>query len=174
MSFLVYLGLGHVVAWVLLYQHPGFWARTDNKAIREDGSQDSLHDKFHRQRLATRAVIIHVIALLCSLPAWGHWNYLLSSFATLSVLGWALFGVRFNPQLSLARGLPEWYVSFGSDPADFPDGYLAQKARTRFPLDSLVKQQLYASRLLQDYTEGAEIGLCLFYLVAVGLTLWLA
>lgn len=87
--------------------YPLWEARIDFKAIRDDGSQDSLGFKWHRQS----ATVTGLVILAVSAPAlWMNaWIFLLTVFY-LSSLFWIFFDARLNR----LRDLPLLYVGYTS------------------------------------------------------------
>lgn len=111
--------------------NPRWWANFDAKAIRANGSADTLLSTFHRQRATWRLVvalavgllgvlpllITAVIRLLDGLPAFlfgGGWLTLLL-FAGQFSFNLLYFFAEFNPRLNLATGASyksKWFVSW--------------------------------------------------------------
>ena len=148
--------LTHLVALVFYWLSPGYWAVKDVAAFAANGAADTLHQDFHRQRLALRAGMAALVALAASAPAWAHWGAFACSSGALLAFGTAYFFYDFNPRLSGLRGLPAYYVSFDPNAAWFPDRWLAGRARTALPtygqpsavLDA--NRRAYAARQLQQ------------------------
>ena len=126
----------HAAALVAFWWLPAWAARRDAAAFAADGSADSKHYTFHRQRLLERAGIFVVLAGLASLPAFGIWQAYAASCAGLLCAAAGIWTHRFNVLLNEARALayvPRYYVSFDSRAAWFPDRLLARRAIRAYP-----------------------------------------
>lgn len=98
----LFLLLTHLAyaGWVFL--HPRIWIPIDAKAMKENGSADTLLQKFHRVRGFIRFLLISIPALLCSLPLWGSWSFVWSTLGLCALHGGYWFWY-FNPRLNIAR-----------------------------------------------------------------------
>ena len=111
------LAITQAAGLVASYYNPRFWAEYDAKAIRANGSQDTLLSTFHRQRATWRLAVAGVLAVASTLPAFwlnrpalGAW--LLAGQLTFNLL---YFFAEFNPRLNLATGVDyksKYYVSW--------------------------------------------------------------
>jgi hypothetical protein len=128
---------GQLIGLALVYFAPPFWIKRDVGDFKKDPAADTFHEVFHRQRLTWRIAFDVVAALVCSLP-WlvsGVAPYIVSSTGLASI-GGAYFFFKFNPGLSLARGLAyvkQYYVSFDPGAAWWPDRLLAGRAIKALP-----------------------------------------
>lgn len=133
---MAWLALTHVAALALLGFAPFWWVAQDAAAIAANGSQDSLHATFHRQRLSWRVGVALLVAGLASLPALPHAGAFVMSAAGLLAIGTAWHAFIFNPALNVARKLPyvaRYYVSADPRAAFMPDRFLWQRAVAAFP-----------------------------------------
>ena len=149
--------LTHLAALVFYWLSPGYWAVKDLAAFAANGAADTLHQDFHRQRLALRTGMAALVALAASAPAWAHWGAFACSSGALLAFGAAYFFYDFNPRLSGLRGLPAYYVSFDPNAAWFPDRWLARRTRTALPTYALAddavldaNRRAYAAQQLQQ------------------------
>ncbi|QKG56985.1 hypothetical protein GKZ68_10320 [Hymenobacter sp. BRD128] len=172
--------LTHVAALALFWYAPRFWVAQDVKAFAANGSADSLHGVFHRQRLTWRLGFLVLVAGLASLPFWGQWWALATHYLALAQLGGAYFFYDFNPRLSRARGLDPYYVSFDPRAAWFPDRWLAGKAKVKWPaLDTMDPASMLriwqgdASRGLERLTVQVLEAGALLYLALLAATYFL-
>ena len=109
--------LCHLLAIVVWIGFVAWNAHRDAAAIAADGAANSLHEKFHRQRLTMRVGAAVGLAVAANVAAWPS---LLPAAGLLCFLtGW--FAWRFNTMVSLLRGLDPFYVSKDPDAALFPD-----------------------------------------------------
>lgn len=122
---------------------PRWWVKQDVAAIQADGSKDSLHEDFHRNRAILRASTLLLVSGLGAAPwihaGWGPWA--LNGVGLFS-LGAAWFFFDFNPRLSKARGLPTYYVSSDSRAAWMPDRYIWQKTVKACPPPKAVEPSI--------------------------------
>ncbi|MBF9140868.1 hypothetical protein [Hymenobacter properus] len=162
---IVAIVLGQLVGLAFAYYAPRFWIKRDVGDFNKDPAADTFHDVFHRQRLTWRIAFDVVAALVCSAPL--LWSGAPLSFwvgaVGLASIGGAYFFFKFNPGLSLARGLAyvqQYYVSFDPRAAWWPDRWLAGRAKKAIPwgpttlnweeADALdKKRRAYAARELE-------------------------
>lgn len=122
---MTWLLLTHAVALGLLWRHPYWWIQVDLKAIKADGAKDSLKQGFHGRRLLSRLGIVLALAAVASTPLWSTPRFWWSA-AGLVAIGAAWFFYKFNPGLSIARGLDPYYLSKAPGAAYFPDRLLTR------------------------------------------------
>lgn len=173
---MAWLLLTHPAALALFWYAPRFWVTKDAAAFLANGSADSLHGVFHRQRLTWRIGFQVLVALLASLPLWGHWGAFACSSGALAALGGAYFFYDFNPRLSRARGLPEYYVSFDTQAACFPDNWLADRAKVAIPWgpQMLGYDEAQALQLRRQAWAADQLHRLTIQLVETGTLLYLA
>ena len=128
--------LTHAAALAAFWWLPGWAARRDAAAFRADGSNDSKHYTFHRQRLTERVGGALALALLASLPLFGMWHAYVASCAGLLSAAGGIWAFRFNRLLNVARTLayvgPD-YVSPDPRAAWLPDRLLWNRALRAYP-----------------------------------------
>lgn len=116
------LVLCHVLAIILWVGFVDWNARRDAAAIAADGAANSLHNKFHRQRLLMRIGTAVGLALVANISARPYVWPLLGLLAFFT----GFFAWRFNTMVSLLRGLDPFYVSKDPDAALFPDRLMSR------------------------------------------------
>lgn len=98
--------------------NPIWWANFDAKAIRANGSQDSLLSTFHRQRGTWRVAVGIVISALSITPLLFRDNSIYLAvllFVAQLAFNLCYFFAEFNPRLNVATGATyksQWYVSW--------------------------------------------------------------
>jgi hypothetical protein len=157
---MVWLLLTHPAALLLFYLAVPFWIRRDVADITKNGSIDTLHGKFHRQRLTWRVAQALAFALLGTSPlllahATGvaYCVPVLASLFGLLALGGAYTFYAFTPGLNQARQLayvPRYYVSPDPEAAYFPDRIIWARAVKAFPRFSMVDAD-QLQRLRQEH-----------------------
>jgi hypothetical protein len=113
--------LGYLMALFWFWLHPRLWVPTDVAAFNADGSQQSLGQTFHEQRLFWRGFATIGPALLATLPIALHCErFWPTCWAVLGLVqlaaGYWLWW--FNPHLNLARKLDyvgEYHVSWAAN-----------------------------------------------------------
>jgi hypothetical protein len=167
----MYLLLTHPLALALMIASVPFWVRLDTRAFAKDGSKDSLHELFHRQRGAWRVGSGVVIVSIGASGA-GSWPLFWWSFAALSSLYLGYWVRTFNPQLNVARKLayvPRFYVSPDPRAAYFPDRYVWKRALAQAPAGSTNERiQAVAGPLLQRLLNRVLLGSLLAYALLMG------
>lgn len=126
----VILGLLLVMAAAAGYFYwlaPHWWAKRDARDFSVDPTNDTFHDKFHRQRVTWRAAFCVLLGLVAALP-WSlcNWAAYGAAAAAYAVSGGGYFAFAFNHLLSKARNLDyvhENYVSQDPDAAN-PDAWI--------------------------------------------------
>jgi hypothetical protein len=165
-----------LVALGVYWYHPRFWIKLDVKEFSKDPANDTFLGKFHRQRKVWRGCVIGVVALVASLPAWGHWWVMGLNFLGLGCWGAAYFFYYFNPGLSIARKLDYvdvYYVSPNPEATPYPDRYIWRRVLAEFPDDGsdpvalLAKRKKSAAEQLEEMLKKVLwgglifLGLCL-------------
>jgi hypothetical protein len=175
-----WLLLTHAATLALCWYAPRWWAAKDAAAFLANGSADSLHGVFHRQRATWRFGFLVLVSTVASLPLRHSPDAAACSSTALLALGAAYFLYDFNPRLSRARGLPEYYVSFDPQAARFPDRWLAGKAKAQWPqLDTMDPASMLriwqgaASRALERLTVQVLEAGALLYLTLLAATYFL-
>ena len=101
----------HVAACVAWVYCINWEVRENYRLIQADGSRDSLHQSFHRTRTLIRLLAGLLLSFAASLPLWHNGRAMALSVLALLLLFGGIFVYLFNPQLNLARGKAEDYVS---------------------------------------------------------------
>lgn len=182
---MLWLLLTHPLALLAYWLHPRIWVRLDVQRFKLNGSNDSLLRTFHRQRATWRTIVTVLIAVLASLPAWGHWLPCSLSLLGLLAIGTAYWLFDFNPRLNLARNLPyvgEWHVSWNPAGAYFPDRYIWHRAweQIRKPGDPMaapayedLRVVAVAGPLLRKLLQNLLVNGAVFYLLTLlGIGVW--
>jgi hypothetical protein len=127
------------VLWALFVE---FEIRENARLIKGNGSQNSLHQLFHRQRTTIRGIVAVLLALIPTACFWGSpWSMGLAFVAQVIYLA-AYFARTFNPRLNVARKelhIDRFYTSFDEDAAKWPDQRVARQALAE-------ANELYAAR----------------------------
>jgi|GEM_PF-5144096 len=151
------LWLSQPAALLLFYLAVPFWIRRDVTDFTQNGGADSLHGKFHRQRLTWRVVSALAFALLGTGPLLfaatagaAYWLPALASFIGLLAVGGAYTFYAFTPGLNEARQLayvPRYYVSPDPDAAWLPDRLLWRRAVQAFADGTFEAGLLHRTRM---------------------------
>ncbi|WP_426491053.1 hypothetical protein [Hymenobacter sp. 102] len=183
-----WLLLTHPLAWLLTWLHPRIWVRLDVRRFVKAGAVDTLLRTFHRQRATVRGIVMVLIAVLASLPAWGYWLPFGLSMAGLLMLQAAYWVYDFNPRLNVARVLPyvgKYHVSWNPNAAYFPDRYVWRRAWEQVRAPDVTTPPGYedqqvvavAGPMLQRLLRNLLVNGCVAYLLAlagIGMWVWLS
>lgn len=117
-----------LAGWYVFVRH--YEVPHNARAILDNGSADDLRKGFHQRRGNVRALVAAALALIgaCPAPSWLAFGLLAAALLVLMAGAFARF---FSPELSLARGMPEFYCS--SDSASWPDALIWRKLRAANP-----------------------------------------
>lgn len=117
-----------VVLWVLAVN----WEVRENvRRIVANGSLNTLHQLFHRQRKTIRGVAMVVLSCVPMLAFRGHAGGMALAFVATFTYLVAYFVRTFNPRLNARRNLPyinRFYVSADPDAAVWPDKWIYARA----------------------------------------------
>ncbi|MET4106063.1 hypothetical protein [Hymenobacter sp. UYP22] len=181
---MIWLLLTHPLAWLLTWWHPRIWVKLDVRRFVKAGAKDTLLRTFHRQRATLRGIIMVLIAVLASTPAWGHWLPFGLSIAGLLILQAAFWLYDFNPRLNVARNLPyvgKYHVSWNPQAAYFPDRYVWRRAWEQVKAPGEVAPPAFEDRyiiniagpLLRELLKNLWVNGCVAYaLLITGIGVW--